>query len=117
MALSSKGKLLASFMAGAIMTGGIAVATTTNQPITKVCVANNTKAIYFTADGTCGRNRTLMEIGSPANGSGVPSRLLQQKSRQKLSLLLSRHLVEVELDQEQSFEAQLQRVLSSQTTT
>jgi len=70
MALSSKGKLLASFMAGAIMTGGIAVATTTNQPITKVCVANNTKAIYFTADGTCGRNRTLMEIGSPANGSG-----------------------------------------------
>jgi len=70
MALSSKGKLLASFMAGAIMTGGIAVATTTNQPITKVCVANNTKAIYFTADGTCGRNRTLMEIGLPANGSG-----------------------------------------------
>lgn len=70
MALSSTGKLVASFMAGAIMTGGIAVATTTNQPITKVCVANNTKAIYFTADGTCGRNRTLMEIGTPANGSG-----------------------------------------------
>ena len=70
MALSSTGKLVASFMAGAIMTGGIAVATTTNQPITKVCVANNTKAIYFTADGTCGRNRTLMEIGAPANGSG-----------------------------------------------
>ncbi len=70
MALSSTGKLVASFMAGAIMTGGIAVATTTNQPITKVCVANNTKAIYFTSDGTCGRNRTMMEIGAPANGSG-----------------------------------------------
>ena len=71
MALSTSGKVVAAFLAGSVMTGGIAVATGTTQPITKVCVANGSKAIYFTADGTCSKNRTLMSIGTPATGNSV----------------------------------------------
>ncbi|MGA1609945.1 MAG: S1C family serine protease [Candidatus Nanopelagicaceae bacterium] len=63
MALSTAGKITAAFLAGSVMTGGIAVATSLNTPITRVCVANSTKAIYFTEDGKCSRNRTLMPIG------------------------------------------------------
>lgn len=70
MAFSSTGKIVAAFIAGSVMTGGLAVATSSTAPITRVCVANNTKAIYFTADGTCSRNRTLMPIGSAISGAG-----------------------------------------------
>lgn len=73
MALSTTGKFAAAFLAGAVMTGGVAVATSSNTPITRVCVANGTKAIYFTADGKCAKNRTLMMIGSaiPSTGASV----------------------------------------------
>lgn len=64
MALSTAGKVTAAFLAGSVMTGGIAVATSSNTPITRVCVANTTKAIYFTEDGKCSKSRTLMPIGS-----------------------------------------------------
>lgn len=70
MALSTTGKVAAAFLAGSVMTGGIAVATSSTAPITRVCVANATKAIYFTADGTCSKNRTLMPIGSALSGAG-----------------------------------------------
>lgn len=70
MALSMTGKIAVAFLAGSVMTGGVAVATSSNTPITQVCVANNTKAIYFTADGTCSRNRTLMPIGSAIGSAG-----------------------------------------------
>lgn len=64
MAFSTTGKVVAAFLAGTVMTGGVAVATNLNQPISQVCVANSTKAIYFTADGKCAKNRTLMSIGT-----------------------------------------------------
>ena len=64
MALSTTGKITAAFLAGAVMTGGVAVATSSNTPITQVCVANSSKAIYLTADGKCSKNRTLMPIGT-----------------------------------------------------
>lgn len=70
MALSTAGKITAAFLAGSVMTGGIAVATSSNTPITRVCVANSTKAIYFTEDGKCSRNRTLMPIGSAVTSAG-----------------------------------------------
>ena len=70
MALSTAGKITAAFLAGSVMTGGIAVATSSNTPITRVCVANSTKAIYFTEDGKCSRNRTLMPIGSAIASAG-----------------------------------------------
>lgn len=70
MALSTAGKITAAFLAGSVMTGGIAVATSSNTPITRVCVANSTKAIYFTEDGKCSRNRTLMPIGSAITSAG-----------------------------------------------
>lgn len=70
MRLSTTGKFAAAFLAGAVMTGGVAVATSSNTPITQVCVANTTKAIYFTADGKCSKNRTLMPIGSTITNSG-----------------------------------------------
>lgn len=90
MSLSSKGKLTAAFLAGAIMTGGIAVATTTNNPITQVCVANNSKAIYYTADGSCGRNRTLMEIGAPATGlAGSVATIAAEVSPKVVSIAVS----------------------------
>jgi putative serine protease PepD len=72
MALSTAGKITAAFLAGSVMTGGIAVATSSNTPITRVCVANATKVIYFTEDGKCSKNRTLMPIGSAlASTAGV----------------------------------------------
>lgn len=64
MTISTTGKVVAAFLAGSVMTGGVAVATSLNQPISQVCVANSTKAIYFTADGKCSKNRTLMSIGT-----------------------------------------------------
>ena len=70
MALSTAGKITAAFLAGSVLTGGVAVATSSNTPITRVCVANSTKAIYFTEDGKCSRNRTLMPIGSAIVSSG-----------------------------------------------
>jgi putative serine protease PepD len=69
MALSTAGKITAAFLAGSVLTGGVAVATSSNTPITRVCVANGTKAIYFTADGKCAKNRTLMPIGNTITSS------------------------------------------------
>lgn len=62
--LSITGKITAAFLAGAITAGGVAVATTVNDPISKVCVAKTSKAIYYTADGKCSKNRILMEIAT-----------------------------------------------------
>lgn len=69
MAFSTTGKIVAAFLAGTVMTGGVAVATSLNQPISQVCVANTTKAIYFTADGKCSKNRTLMSIGTTGSST------------------------------------------------
>ncbi|MFM8523021.1 MAG: peptidase S1, partial [Actinomycetota bacterium] len=55
-------KLMAGFVMGAVVAGGVAIAVTPDTPPTKVCVDNRTKQIYATTDGSCSKTRTLMEI-------------------------------------------------------
>jgi putative serine protease PepD len=63
---TSQGKIAAGFVAGALLVSGISVATSNNNSISTVCVANSSKAIYYTADGTCSKNRTSMKIATGA---------------------------------------------------
>jgi putative serine protease PepD len=60
--LSSFSKVMAGFIAGAIVAGSVAVAVSPDTPPTKVCVDKKTKAIYASVDGSCTKSRTLMEI-------------------------------------------------------
>lgn len=60
--ISTFSKVLAGFVTGAIVAGGVAVAVTPDTPPTKVCVDNRTKAVYASTDGSCAKTRTLMEI-------------------------------------------------------
>jgi putative serine protease PepD len=55
-------KIMAGFVMGAVVAGGVAIAVTPDTPPTKVCVDNRTKQIYATTDGSCSKTRTLMEI-------------------------------------------------------
>jgi putative serine protease PepD len=55
-------KVMAGFVLGAVIAGGVAVAVTPDTPPTKVCVDNRTKQVYATMDGSCSKSRTLMEI-------------------------------------------------------
>lgn len=64
---SSSTKILIGFVTGAIVAGGVAVAVTPDNPPTKVCVDNRTKAVYASTDGSCSKTRTLMEI----SGAGL----------------------------------------------
>lgn len=86
MAFSTSGKIATAFLVGSILTGGIAVATSSNQAITKVCVANSTKAIYYTADGTCSKTRTLMPIGSALSSSGSVATIAAEVSPKVVSI-------------------------------
>ena len=64
---SSVTKVFIGFVTGAIVAGGVAVAVTPDNPPTKVCVDNRTKAVYASTDGSCSKTRTLMEI----SGAGL----------------------------------------------
>jgi putative serine protease PepD len=62
--LSTFTKVMAGFVMGAVIAGGVAVAVTPDTPPTKVCVDNRTKQIFASTDGSCAKTRTLMEIVS-----------------------------------------------------
>lgn len=55
-------KVMAGFVMGAVVAGGVAVAVTPDTPPTKVCVDNKTQQVYASTDGKCAKTRTLMEI-------------------------------------------------------
>ena len=60
--ISTFSKVMIGFLMGAVVAGGVAVAVSPNNPPTKVCVDNRTKALFASTDGSCTKTRTLMEI-------------------------------------------------------
>jgi putative serine protease PepD len=57
-------KVAAGFIAGALVTGGIATAATSNTASVQACVDNRTQVMYFSANGTCSKSRTLVDLTS-----------------------------------------------------
>lgn len=61
-------KVGVGFLLGATIVGGVATAVTPTSPALKACVDNRTAAMYYSADGTCVKTRTLVDLGA---GSGM----------------------------------------------
>jgi S1-C subfamily serine protease len=67
MKINRSGKFAATFLAGAIIAGGIgAVASTPTTSSISACADKRTGALFLSATGTCPTNRTLIQIGGPA---------------------------------------------------
>ena len=64
-------KVLAGFIAGALITGGIATAATSNSGTVQACVNKSTQAMYLAVNGTCPNSRTLVDLSS---GSGIDAK-------------------------------------------
>jgi len=65
-------KVAAGFIAGALITGGIATAATSNTDSVKVCVNKTSQAMYLSVNGTCPSTRTLVNLSS-SNGIDAKS--------------------------------------------
>jgi S1-C subfamily serine protease len=77
MKLKGSGKLLAAFIAGAVIAGGVgAVASTQNSTSIAACADKRTGALFVSATGTCPTNRTPIQIGGPAMNAKVISSLV-----------------------------------------
>ncbi len=62
-------KVGAGFLLGATIVGGVATAVAPTSPALRACVDNKTSAMYYSADGTCSKTRTLVTLG--ADGMSV----------------------------------------------
>jgi putative serine protease PepD len=60
-------KVIAAFIAGASIAGGIATASTSEPLGIKVCVDKRNQAIYLAGSNGCSSNRTAMTLGSPTS--------------------------------------------------
>ena len=65
-------KVAAGFIAGALITGGIATAATSNTDSVQVCVNKTSQAMYLSVNGTCPSTRTLVNLSS-SNGIDAKS--------------------------------------------
>lgn len=68
-------KVAAGFIAGALITGGIATAATSNSGTVQACVDNRTQAMYLAVNGTCSKARTLVDI-STASATGIDAKAI-----------------------------------------
>lgn len=57
-------KVGVGFLFGATIVGGVATAVIPSSPALKACVDNRTSAMYYSADGTCAKTRTLVDLGA-----------------------------------------------------
>jgi S1-C subfamily serine protease len=64
-------KVVAGFIAGALITGGIATAATSNTGTVQACVDPRTQAMYLSVNGTCSKTRTGVDLGS---GTGIDAK-------------------------------------------
>ena len=64
-------KVVAGFIAGALITGGIATAATSNSGTVQACVDTRTQAMYLSVNGTCTKSRTLVDLSS---GTGIDAK-------------------------------------------
>jgi len=60
-------KVIAAFIAGASVAGGIATASTSEPLGIKVCVDKRTQAIYLAGSNACPSTRTSLTLGSPTS--------------------------------------------------
>lgn len=58
-------KVIAGFLMGAALAGGVATATTSDPLGVKVCVDKKSSAIYLAGSSGCSSTRTAMTIGAP----------------------------------------------------
>ena len=58
-------KVIAAFLLGAGLAGGVATATTTEPLGVKVCVDKRTSAIFLASSSGCATTRTAMTLGAP----------------------------------------------------
>ena len=68
MNLKGTQKVAVGFIAGALITGGIATAATSNSGSVQACVDTRTQAMYLAVNGTCSKSRTLVELNA---GTGI----------------------------------------------
>ena len=61
-------KVAAGFIAGVLITGGIATAATSNTDTVQVCVNKSSQAMYLAVNGTCPNSRTLVNLNSGSAG-------------------------------------------------
>lgn len=61
---SSGMKIGVGFLLGATIAGGVATALTPSSPAIKACVDNKTAVMYYSADGTCAKTRTAVDLGT-----------------------------------------------------
>ena len=61
-------KVAAGFIAGVLITGGIATASTSNSGTVQVCVNKSTQAMYLAVNGTCPSSRTLVNLNTGSAG-------------------------------------------------
>ena len=71
MNLKGTQKVAAGFIAGALITGGIATAATSNSGTVQACVDTRTQAMYLAVNGTCSKTRTLVDLSS---GTGIDAK-------------------------------------------
>lgn len=66
-------KVAAGFIAGALITGGIATGATSNSGTLQACVDTRTQAMYLAVNGTCTKYRTLVDLSSSSIGIDAKS--------------------------------------------
>ena len=64
-------KVAAGFIAGVLITGGIATAATSNSGSVQACVNKSNQAMYLAVNGTCPSSRTLVDLSS---GTGIDAK-------------------------------------------
>jgi S1-C subfamily serine protease len=64
-------KVAAGFIAGVLITGGIATASTSSSGTVQVCVNKSTQAMYLAVNGNCPNSRTLVNLNS---GTGLDAK-------------------------------------------
>lgn len=57
-------KIGVGFILGASLVGGVATAVTPPSPSIKACIDVRTQAMYFSKDGTCAKNRSLIDLSN-----------------------------------------------------
>lgn len=113
---STSSKIIAGFIAGAVVAGGIATAVVPTPVAVKACVDNRTKAMYYSASGTCTKSQSSIELGvgaldvraiaaqvtpsvvsiqvTSALGSGTGSGSIIRSSATSSYILTNNHVVE-----------------------
>ena len=64
-------KVAAGFIAGVLITGGIATAATSNSDTVQACVSKTNQAMYLAVNGSCPNSRTLVDLSS---GTGIDAK-------------------------------------------